>query len=119
MTQDQFIGITRNLLAAIGGLVIGHGLANATVWEAFGGFVLAGGSAYYSFMAHALTLDAILGVVRAAVGAGGGYIVFRGWASQDAVNQYAAIILAIVPLGWSYSAHSEISLPPNPPATGA
>ena len=38
MTQDQFIGLARNLLAALGGVVIGHGLANETVWEAVVGF---------------------------------------------------------------------------------
>ena len=122
MTQDQFLGLLRAVLAALAGLVIGHGLANQTVWEAFSGFVITGGTAYWSWRTHALTTDAILGVIRAAIGAIGGWLVFRNYASPDQVALWGAVILAAAPAGWSYSAHSPASpnMPaPQSPSTGA
>lgn len=119
MDSDKLVGLVRNLMAAIGGLILSYGLANDTTWQAMTGLTVAAIAAYYSWQAHNLTLDAVMGVVRAAVATVGGYLTFKHYATQDQISQFAAILLALVPLGWSYSAHSDRSLPPpKPPMSG-
>ena len=106
MNQNQFLGILRAIIAWVGGIMIGHGLLPDQTWQLVAGVILTGGTAGYAFfVVHALTLDATLGVVRAAIAAGGGWLQSKGFASPTDVTQGAALAALLITAGWSTYAH--------------
>ena len=120
MNLDQVLGIVRALLTACGGLLLAKGVVTADVWTATSGFVVSLLSAGWSWRSHALVVDQVLGVVRAGIGAIGGYAVMRGWVSADQVAQWGGLAAVVVPMLWSIAVHADPGKPTvTPPGATA
>lgn len=111
--SDAQLGQLRNVVAAAGGLAMAYGLVNQSVASDIGGAVVALVVAIMAFRAHALTLDALLGVVRAGGSAAATGIAFWHFGNADLVPAYTAVATQAVILFWSWSVHS----PASPPAS--
>jgi hypothetical protein len=114
VNQEQWLGIGRALLAWIGGVAIGHGFVTDNAWSLIAGVLSTTWIAAYAFfVVHDLTLDAVMGVTRAAIAAGGGWLQFKGIASASDVEQFSSFALLAVPAIWSAYAHRVSGLSPR------
>jgi len=119
MNSSQWLGVARALIAWIGGVLVGHGVMNENAWTLTAGVLTTVSVAGYAFfVVHALTLDAVLGVVRAVIAAAGGWLIGKGYASQSDVEQFSAFALLAVPAAWSAYAHRIKGLVDDPGTGG-
>lgn len=51
--------------------------------------------------------DQALGAARGLISFGGGYAVGHGWITADQVTLFSGIAAAVIPLVWTYFAHTD------------
>ena len=54
-----------------------------------------------------MNLDQVLGSVRAILALVSGYALGKGWADADTITLVSGVIVAVIPLVWSYVAHTQ------------
>ena len=106
ISKEQWAGILRTLLAWVGGQLVGHAIVSENVWTLIAGLVMALATAAYSFfIVHEVTLDAVLGVVRAVIATAGGILEPLGVLPAGSVAQIGNTVLLVLPALWSAYAH--------------
>jgi len=108
--QQQALGAARNLFSLLGGVVLAYGAANDATWQQVTGFGMTALMAFFSWRAHELTMDSLLGVLRAGVAAVAAYFSFRGWEGAGQIEQAGALIVALTPPLFSIYVHRPRAL---------
>lgn len=116
MNLDQLLGLTRALMTALGGMLVGHYFITASVWEGLTGAALAAGGLGWGVYQKSLMLDQVASAVRAMMGGLGGYAVQRGWITSDQLTAWIGVGLATVPVVWTYVYHATPAAPAVPVA---
>lgn len=112
--QDQVLGIVKNILAILAGILISHGFVNSAGWEQISGFITVLVIFIWGYKSHDVTLQSFISLVRTGASAIGGYLVFKGIGNTSTVDQISSLLLAIAPIIWSLQNHQEPVVPPDP-----
>ena len=106
MNTTQQLGAARELISAIGGLLMAYGVLNEAQGLAIVGFLLAAASLIYAISTK-VGKEKLVTTIRKVLSTGGGLAIAYGIANPEQVEMYLGLLTPIISLIWSYKSNNS------------